>query len=123
MTPPCAFWQRAARVGVFVTCGGQSTDANCMKRVRLFCLPAVFAALGISRSGGAPALKVAEAVPLPHVKGGFDLMAADVAGKRLFVAAEDNNTIEVIDLAGGKHLRSVGGFKEPKWVRIYDVLL
>ena len=63
-----------------------------------------------------PALKLALTVPLPHVKGGFDLMAADVAGQRLFLAAQDNNTLEIIDLAAGKHLRSVAGFKEPKWV-------
>lgn len=62
------------------------------------------------------ALKLAQTIPLPHVKGGFDLMAADVAGQRLFLAAQDNDTLEVFDLAAGKHLRSVAGFKEPKWV-------
>lgn len=64
----------------------------------------------------APLLKLAQTVPLPHVKGGFDLMAVDMMGKRLFVNAEDNNTTEVIDLAAGKHLRSIGGLHEPKWV-------
>ena len=43
-------------------------------------------------------------------------MAADAAGQRLFLAAQDNNTLEVIDLAAGKNLRSVTGFNEPKWV-------
>ena len=56
------------------------------------------------------------AVPLPQVKGGFDLMAADINGQRLFLAAQDNNTLEVIDLANKKLLRSVPGFNEPKWV-------
>lgn len=55
-------------------------------------------------------------IELPSVKGGFDLMAADVAGRRLFVAAEDNNTVEVLDLAARKPVRSVGGVHEPKWV-------
>jgi hypothetical protein len=78
-------------------------------------LAALFACSGRTALAAA-SLKLAKTVPLPHVKGGFDLMAADVAGKRLFVAAEDNDTMEVIDLAAGKHLRSVAGFKEPKWV-------
>lgn len=43
-------------------------------------------------------------------------MAVDVSGKRLFVAAEDNNTLEVIDLRAGKYLRSISGMNEPKWV-------
>jgi DNA-binding beta-propeller fold protein YncE len=86
-----------------------------MKKVRLLGLLSVALALCASGLAAAP-LRLAQTVPLTHVKGGFDLMAADVAGKRLFVAAEDNNTIEVIDLGIGKHLRSISGFKEPKWV-------
>jgi len=76
------------------------------------------AMLSSSSSGvfaGEP-MKVKFSIPLTHVKGGFDLMAADVAGKRLFLAAEDNNTMEVLDIAAGKHLRSVGGLNEPKWI-------
>ncbi len=43
-------------------------------------------------------------------------MAADVTGKRLFVAAQDNHTLEVIDLNTMKPVRSVAGLEEPKWV-------
>ena len=71
---------------------------------------------GPLRGDESPLLSLVQTVPLTHVKGGFDLMAVDVAGQRLFVNAEDNNTMEVIDLAAGKWLRSVGGLKEPKWV-------
>lgn len=70
---------------------------------------------GASAAEPAP-LRLIQTVPLPHLKGGFDLMAADVAGKRLFLAAEDNNTLEVIDLAAGVHRHSIGGMAEPKWV-------
>lgn len=63
-----------------------------------------------------PPLDLMQTIPLPGVKGGFDLMAVDVAGKRLFVCAQDNHTLEVIDLAAGKVARSVPGFNEPKWV-------
>jgi len=61
-------------------------------------------------------LKLSKTIDLPKVKGGFDLMAADITGKRLFVAAQDNHTLEVIDLNAMKSLKSVPGFEEPKWV-------
>lgn len=63
-----------------------------------------------------PLLTLERTVPLPRVKGGFDLMALDVAGQRLFVAAEDNHTVEVIDVRAGRALASLPGFDEPKWV-------
>ena len=61
-------------------------------------------------------LKLTKTIVLPNVKGGFDLMAADVKGKRLFVSAQDNHSVEVIDLAGMKPIISMPGFQEPKWV-------
>ena len=60
--------------------------------------------------------QLAQTIPLPHVKGGFDLMAIDLAGKRLFLNAEDNNTTEVIDLAAGKLAHTITDMHEPKWV-------
>lgn len=61
-------------------------------------------------------LSLRQTIALPHVKGGFDLMAVDLAGKRLFLNAEDNNTTEVIDLAGGKLAHTITDVTEPKWV-------
>ena len=61
-------------------------------------------------------LTLLHTVSLAHVNGGFDQMAADVAGTRLFLAAEDNNTVEVIDFAAGSHLTHISGFNEPKWI-------
>ena len=60
--------------------------------------------------------QLAQTVALPDVKGGFDLMAVDLAGRRMFLNAEDNNTTEVIDLAGGTLARTITGMQEPKWV-------
>lgn len=61
-------------------------------------------------------LRLVQTIPLPAVKGGFDLMAADVSGQRLFVNAEDNGTTEVIDLKTGKLAHSIKDMHEPKWV-------
>ena len=60
-------------------------------------------------------LTLEKSIPLTDVKGGFDLMAVDAPGHRLFLCAEENNTVEVIDLAAGKRLKSLPGFEEPKW--------
>jgi hypothetical protein len=87
-----------------------------MNRKKLFGMAGMTLWLTPLAFAAAPCLKLAQTIELPHVKGGFDLMAADVPGKRLFVAAEDNNTVEVIDLASGTPLRSIGGLAEPKWV-------
>ncbi len=62
------------------------------------------------------ALQLQRSIQLPNIKGGFDLMAVDVKGERLFVSAEDNHTVEVINLHTGKPLVSLPGFNEPKWV-------
>lgn len=61
-------------------------------------------------------LELTNTVILNHVKGGFDLMAADTKGKRLFVSAEDNHSVEVIDLNSIKSLASLPGFDGPQWV-------
>ncbi|TQM48701.1 hypothetical protein BDE36_0391 [Arcticibacter tournemirensis] len=55
-------------------------------------------------------------IVLPNVKGGFDLMAYDAGQKRLFLSAQDNHSVEVIDLKNSKPLKSLPGFNEPKWV-------
>jgi DNA-binding beta-propeller fold protein YncE len=55
-------------------------------------------------------------ITLPGVQGRLDHMAVDVAGKRLFVTGLENHSLEVVDLAGGKVIRSVGGIKEPQGV-------
>jgi DNA-binding beta-propeller fold protein YncE len=55
-------------------------------------------------------------IALPGVEGRFDHFAVDLAGKRLFVAALGNNTLEVLDIAAGKLVRSVPGMHEPQGV-------
>jgi DNA-binding beta-propeller fold protein YncE len=61
-------------------------------------------------------LKLTQTIPLPGVKGRFDHFAIDVKGRRLFVAALGNNTLEVIDLAAGKRIQSVAGMSKPTGV-------
>src|SRR3989442_9678373 len=44
-------------------------------------------------------LKLVQKIPLPAVKGRIDHISVDLRGKRLFLAALGNGTMEVIDLA------------------------
>ena len=57
-------------------------------------------------------------IALPGVTGRIDHLAFDGPGKRLFVAALGNNTVEVIDAAAERHLRSVAGFREPQGIAV-----
>src|SRR5689334_3444432 len=61
-------------------------------------------------------LKFAQTIPLPGVEGRMDHLTVDVKSKQLFIAALANNTLEVVDLAQGKRVRSIPGFKEPQGI-------
>ena len=68
----------------------------------------------VSRAGEPASLKLVRTVPLPEVKGRIDHLAIDVKGKRLFVAALGNNTVEVIDLNAATRPRSITGCSKPQ---------
>ena len=70
-----------------------------------------------------PVLTLAQTIPLPGVEGRIDHLAVDVAGQRVFVAALGNNSIEIINLAAGKHVGSIQEVKEPQGIRFVDGLL
>jgi DNA-binding beta-propeller fold protein YncE len=81
----------------------------------LVMLAAAASALIGARAADQPLVLVGS-IPLPGVEGRIDHLAVDAAGQRLFVAALGNNSVEVLDLAGMRHLRSVPGFKEPQGI-------
>jgi DNA-binding beta-propeller fold protein YncE len=58
-------------------------------------------------------LQLISSTDLPGISGDLDHLAIDTAGQRLFVAAEDNGTLRVIDLKSGKLERTVKGFQTP----------
>src|SRR6266542_4026443 len=62
----------------------------------------------------ATSLKLLKTIPLPNVKGRIDHLAIDTKGKRLFVAALGNNTVEVLDLSAGTKRRSITGCSKPQ---------
>ena len=58
-------------------------------------------------------------IPLPGVKGRIDHLSVDLNGQRLFVAAVDNHTLEVIDLKLGHRIQTITDLAEPQGV-FYD---
>jgi YVTN family beta-propeller protein len=86
------------------------------KRSVLFIFSAVTMFL-CSRSAHAQVpgpLKLAQTIPLTGLHDGdFDHFALDAAGQRLFLAAEENSTIIVIDLRTNKVIAKITGAKAP----------
>jgi len=58
-------------------------------------------------------LKLVVTTPMPGFTGDFDHFGLDLKGNRLFLAAEDNKTVEVFDLRTGAHVHSIEGFGHP----------
>jgi hypothetical protein len=78
----------------------------------LGCIAGLVGLAGESSAQEKPALRPVQTIPLPKVKGRLDHMAVDLQGKRLFVAAVANNSLEVVDLTGGKVIKSLTGMKD-----------
>src|SRR5580693_3876810 len=71
-------------------------------------------ALAVCAQGSTGAiLSLVHTTELPGIEGDLDHLAIDTAGQRLFVTAEDNGTLRVIDLKTGKLERTIKGFKTP----------
>src|SRR5689334_13345664 len=77
-------------------------------------LAAGLAVVGLLPQTAAPTLRLTATVPLPGVQGRIDHLTADVAGRRLFVAALGNDTVEVLDLGASRVTRSIHGLDEPQ---------
>lgn len=69
-----------------------------------------------------PPLSDSQLIPLPGVQRRIDHLAVDASGKRLFVAALGNGTLEVLDLGSGKRIRSLPGLTEPQGVAYLPLL-
>lgn len=68
---------------------------------------------------GKEALSLETHIPLPSVKGRIDHFTVDVTGQRLFVAAVENHTLEVVDLKSGQRVHTISDLAEPQGV-FYD---
>ena len=82
-----------------------------MKHLLLISL--VFAGCLYAKDAQKPSLRLTGSVDLPDISGDCDHLAIDTTGQRLFLAAEDNGTLRVIDLKSLKLERTIKGFNTP----------
>jgi len=85
-----------------------------MKKSKTILL-AIFIFFTLRAQGQVPGpLKLIQTIPLPGLKDGdFDHFQIDLPGQRLFLCAEDNSAVEVIDLRVNKVIHKITGPKAP----------
>src|SRR2546422_7731757 len=85
-----------------------------MHRMR-FAILIVFAALAVSLAAqDKTPLKLVATIPLPGLHDGdFDHFAPDVEGHRLFLTAEENEKVQVLDTSSNQLIHTIGDVKAP----------
>lgn len=93
----------------------KASPASCLILSVLSCVVGA-AAQELPTDESAP-LVLVRIIPIPGVEGRFDHMAVDNKGGRVFAAVYGNDTVEVVDTARGKRVRSIQeGFSKPQMV-------
>jgi DNA-binding beta-propeller fold protein YncE len=85
-----------------------------MKPKRALAL-AILLSLGITaKAGDGSPLKLVATIPLPGLKDGdFDHFAPDVDGHRLFLTAEENDKVQVLDTSTNQLIHTIDDVKAP----------
>src|ERR1700736_4018615 len=94
-------------------------EVTTMKKIFSICSTALLFLLASNSGTNAQdkgPLRLVQTIPLANVKGRMDHLGVDVKGKRLFAAALDNNTLEVIDLKAGKRIFTIPAQSKPQGV-------
>ncbi len=76
-------------------------------------LLAFLSAVSASGEDSGP-LRLEKEIPLPGVEGRIDHFSADVAGQRLFIAALENGSVEILDTRQGERIAEIKELKEPQ---------
>jgi hypothetical protein len=87
-----------------------------MKTFHAVLLTALLTSIITAQAQDTAPLRLLQAIPLPNVKGRIDHLAVDLIGRRLFVAALGNDTMESIGLQAGKRIHTISGLHEPQGV-------
>jgi hypothetical protein len=85
-----------------------------VRRLILAICSLVLAALAVSSNAQEKLpLKLVATTSMPGFTGDFDHFGVDLKGNRLFLAAEDQKSVEVFDLRTGERIHSIEGFGHP----------
>lgn len=76
-------------------------------------LPALLL-VGAANAQTPAALELKARIPLANVNGRMDHMSVDLKGRRLFAAAFDNHSLEVIDLQAGRQVHTIRDLGNPQ---------
>src|SRR6202795_905310 len=87
-----------------------------MKRLNAVLLACCLTLPVMAQAPGSAPLKLIQTITLAGVEGRMDHMSVDVKGQRLIASGLANGTVEVIDLAAGKRIRTIGGVKQPEGI-------
>jgi DNA-binding beta-propeller fold protein YncE len=79
----------------------------------------LLASLNFANAQSSEVLSLDAHIPLPDVKGRIDHFSVDIRGRRLFVAAVENHSLEIIDLKSGQRVHTLTDLAEPQGV-FYD---
>ena len=77
---------------------------------------AIFLLTSVTHGQQRQPLSLTGRIELPDVEGRIDHFSADVKGKRLFMSALGNNSLEVIDVGLGKRVHTITGLAQPQGV-------
>jgi hypothetical protein len=83
-----------------------------MKKIFCYLLIAFWAFSVATRSQEYPELKLVQTIPIHSVSARFDHFAIDLTRMRLFLPAEENHSLEIIDLRKGEMIHSIPGFEK-----------
>ena len=72
-----------------------------------------------AQSGASELLKLEATIPMVDVQGRIDHLSIDLKGQRLFVAALENNSLEVIDLKERRRVHTINGLAEPQGIAYF----
>jgi WD40 repeat protein len=80
--------------------------------LKICMMTVVFCAL-IVKAQEKPPLKLIATTPMPGFTGDFDHFGLDLKGNRLFLASEEQKSVEVFDLRTGEWIHTIKGFGQP----------
>ena len=83
------------------------------KLLLAFVLPAVLLP-SLAPGQTSSTLELKSRIPLAKVDGRMDHVGVDIVGQRLFAAAFDNKTLEVIDVQAGKQVHTISDLNNPQ---------
>lgn len=100
-----------------VACKASPLRQRKSRSAKAFLLHLVFLPLLTPVFAGAqssPPLELKTHIDLANVTRRIDHFGVDLNGHRLFIAAFDNNTVEVVDVPAARQVKSLAGFENPQ---------